>query len=55
MKIYEYRGSTYQFADDQVPTGAVLVKDRAPATKKVVQSDSKSVATKQRVPRNKGA
>lgn len=54
MKIYDYRGSTYQFADGDVPEGAVLVKVRVPA-RKVASDAAKHVGTKQHRPRNKSA
>ena len=33
LKEYEYRGSTYQFDDADVPDGAVLVKQVEPKNK----------------------
>jgi hypothetical protein len=41
MKVYEYKGKLYRFADDKVPAGAVLhgkekpveVKQKKPANK----------------------
>lgn len=33
LKEYKYRDSTYQFDDDNVPDGAVLVKQAEPKNK----------------------
>lgn len=47
MKVYHWRGSTYQFDENDVPADAVEVKSRTPENKavapknKAVQDDSK--------------
>lgn len=52
LKVYEYRGATYQFDDSDVPDGAVEVKAVKPAEKKAAAAP-KNKATKPSS--NKGA
>ena len=43
LKVYQYRGGTYQFEDGDVPEGAVLVKAvRAPTNKAVKSPTNKT-------------
>ncbi len=52
MKIYEYNGHTFQFADNDVPEGAIEVKAHTPLNKqrkpagKAVQNDNSKPASK---------
>lgn len=55
LKNYEYRGSTYQFDDSDVPEGAVEVKAATPANKsvkpenkRVDDGDTKPAASRKR-------
>lgn len=55
LKIYKYKGGTYQFDDSDVPDGAVEVKAEKPANKSVTPTnkavddgDPKPAATRKR-------
>lgn len=52
LKVYEYRGATYQFDDSDVPDGAIEVKSAKVVVKKSAPTPkNKAVAAKP----NKGA
>ena len=52
LKIYEYRGATFQFDDSDVPDGAVEVKASKPENKAVTPEDKAAVNGRSKPPVN---